>query len=170
VKHGDHSYFGYCFSGYHAKHVGQSILICSISGGLLTRAGYFKLGWGFQGVMGSIPWQGMVFFTLWLQLKGLSNVAAAGVHAMLLTGSAFGGALGGYLGDRASLVSPSHGRIIISQISVATGVPLSFLIIKVLPLSSTLRLSEKPYETQSRVPHHQGFAPFIYLTAIRETL
>jgi hypothetical protein len=88
---------------------------------------------GDQGVMGSIPWQGMVFFTLWLQLKGLSDGAAAGVYAMFLTGTAFGGALGGFLGDRASLVSPSHGRIFISQISVAMGLPLSFLIIKVLP-------------------------------------
>lgn len=81
--------------------------------------------------MGSVPWQGMVFFTLWLQLKGLPDAAAAAVYAMFLTGTAFGGALGGFLGDRASLLSPNHGRIIISQVSVALGLPLSFLIIKV---------------------------------------
>lgn len=86
---------------------------------------------GAQGVMGSVPWQGMVFFTLWLQLKGLPNAAAAAVYATFLTGTAIGGALGGFLGDRASLLSPNHGRIIISQVSVALGLPLSFLIIKV---------------------------------------
>eukprot|EP00884_Botryococcus_braunii_P012902 jgi/Botrbrau1/21612/Bobra.43_1s0016.1 len=91
-----------------------------------------------QGVMGSIPWQGMVFFTLWLQLKGLPDAAAAGVYAMFLTGTAFGGALGGYLGDRASVISPNHGRIVVSQISVAMGLPMSVLIIKGLPYGGTM--------------------------------
>jgi hypothetical protein len=30
-----------------------------------------------QGVVGSLPWQAMVFFTLWLQLLGFSDLAAS---------------------------------------------------------------------------------------------
>ena len=46
-------------------------------------------------------------------------------------GTAVGGWIGGHVGDRAALWSPHHGRILICQLSVFAGVPLSLIILKV---------------------------------------
>ena len=50
---------------------------------------------------------------------------------MVFIGTAVGGWIGGYVGDRAALWSPHHGRILICQLSVFAGVPLSLIILKV---------------------------------------
>ncbi len=55
-----------------------------------------------QGIVGSTPWNAMVFFTLWLQLTGFSNFAAAALMAVFAGGCALGGLLGGYLGARSA--------------------------------------------------------------------
>ena len=48
-----------------------------------------------------------------------------------LQAQAFGGPLGGWLGDVAARKFPNHGRIVICQFSVASGVPFTILVLKV---------------------------------------
>ena len=47
-----------------------------------------------QGIVGSTPWNAMVFFTLWLQLLGASDFAASLITASFAVGAAIGGLLG----------------------------------------------------------------------------
>lgn len=87
-----------------------------------------------QGVVGSMPWKGIASFaTLYLQLIGMSNAKASVVQASFLIGTALGGLLGGYLGDKAAQMWPNHGRIFVCQFSVFSGIPLSILNYAVLP-------------------------------------
>ena len=51
-----------------------------------------------QGIVGSTPWNAMVFFTLWLQLLGFSDFAAALLMAVFAGGCAIGSLIGGNLG------------------------------------------------------------------------
>lgn len=85
-----------------------------------------------QGILGSTPWNALVFLTLYMQLLGMSDTAAAALMALFLGGTAAGGLLGGYVGDIAAKRAPSHGRILVCQFSVVSGVPLSLLLLKVL--------------------------------------
>lgn len=52
-----------------------------------------------QGVVGSTPWNAMVFFTLWLQLLGFTDYSASLLMAIFAGGCALGSALGGFLGE-----------------------------------------------------------------------
>ena len=55
---------------------------------------------GAQGIVGTFPWQALVFFTMWLQLLGFSDLAAASLMAIFTLGCALGSLLGGRLGAR----------------------------------------------------------------------
>ena len=66
-------------------------------------------------------------------------------HQHLHAGTAFGGWIGGYVGDKAALWSPHHGRILACQLSVFAGVPLSLVILKV-GLSDSWLISNRPLE------------------------
>ena len=44
-----------------------------------------------QGVVGSTPWNALVFLTLYLQLLGMSDFTASLLMALFLGGSAAGG-------------------------------------------------------------------------------
>lgn len=50
-----------------------------------------------------------------------------------MAGVAVGGMLGGVLGDGAAIRWPVHGRIVVAQVSVASGIPFAFLLINGLP-------------------------------------
>ena len=80
--------------------------------------------------MGSVPYSSLVFLTLYLQLLGMSNGAASALVAVYLAGGGVGGLLGGWVGDAAARVSPSHGRIVVTQFSVAIGIPFAAMIFK----------------------------------------
>ena len=87
-----------------------------------------------QGIVGSMPWKALAsFMTLYLQLIGMSDIQAAMVTSVFLLGTAGGFWIGGAVGDRASLLSPNHGRIVACQFSVVSGIPLMVLIFKGLP-------------------------------------
>lgn len=88
-----------------------------------------------QGILGTIPWTAIVFLTLYLQLIGMSDLAASALMSLFLTGTAAGGLLGGYLGDRAAARYPNHGRIFVVQISVITGPIFSLWLFKAMPLN-----------------------------------
>ena len=87
-----------------------------------------------QGIVGSTPWNALVFLTLYMQTIGMSDRSASLLVSLFLGGSALGGLLGGWLGDVAAARLPNTGRIAVCQFSVFIGVPLSILLFKVCPL------------------------------------
>ena len=64
----------------------------AVAGGLAdVRIESLTLGMpAFQGIVGSTPWNAMVFFTLYLQLLGMSDLAASSLMAIFLGGTALG--------------------------------------------------------------------------------
>jgi MFS family permease len=95
-----------------------------------------------QGIVGSVPWQAMVWFTVFFQLRGYTDLQAAALMAAFSFGCALGGLLGGTLGDRLARRFPNspNGRILTNQASVLIGLPLSFLLLKGLPPGQHLLL------------------------------
>jgi MFS family permease len=89
-----------------------------------------------QGIVGSAPWNALVWNTLYLQLLGFTDFQASLIASLFLAGTALGGLIGGILGDWASKKSPNHGRVLMAQFSVGCGVPMSAIVYKLLPASS----------------------------------
>jgi MFS family permease len=89
-----------------------------------------------QGVVGSFPWQALVFLLLWLQLLGFSDASASSLVAVFQFGVAVGGLLGGAVADRAARRFPERGRVAVAQFSVFSGLPLVFLLFKGLPAAT----------------------------------
>lgn len=89
-----------------------------------------------QGAVGTAPWYSMSFLTLYFERCGLSHPAAALARSLLDVGSAVGTLIGGVLNDWASRVSPSHGRVVVAQISVGSGIPLFLIIFYAIPAQS----------------------------------
>eukprot|EP00884_Botryococcus_braunii_P002021 jgi/Botrbrau1/1181/Bobra.0162s0063.2 len=87
-----------------------------------------------QGIVGTMPWVAMVFFTLWVQLLGFSDLQASILMAVFGSACSIGGVLGGNLGDYMMRVMGDRGRIVICQISVISSFPLSLLLLKGLPI------------------------------------
>lgn len=90
-----------------------------------------------QGIVGSMPWSAMVFFTYWFELLGFPDSVAATLYAIYMVGGSLGMLLGGYLGDMMALRDPSGGRIYVAQVSVFSGIPLMFLIVHWVPTVAT---------------------------------
>ena len=57
----------------------------------------------------------MSFLTMWFQYVGFNDFQSSVLSSQLLVGGAFGGLLGGVLGDWAAVKSPDHGRIYVAQ-------------------------------------------------------
>ncbi|KAL4859340.1 Zinc finger CCCH domain-containing protein 12 [Chlorella vulgaris] len=76
-----------------------------------------------QGVIGSLPWNALVFNTYYLQLLGFSDVQSS--------------LLGGFIGDWAAKRYPNHGRVAVAQVSVALSVPLAVSVFKALPVGNS---------------------------------
>jgi hypothetical protein len=73
----------------------------------------------------------LVYLTLYFQLLGFPAFTASTLVAVFMAGVAVGGMLGGVLGDAAAIKWPVHGRIVVAQISVASGIPFAVLLTKV---------------------------------------
>ena len=86
-----------------------------------------------QGVVGTIPWNGILFMVIWLQYIGFDAVVAGLIFAVIALGAALGNLLGGFLTDRAAKWRPRSGKIILAQIAVASGIPLAFVIFSIIP-------------------------------------
>lgn len=86
-----------------------------------------------QGVVGSSPWNALVYLTLYFQLLGMSDFTSSMLLALFLLANAGGALLGGYIGDWAARLWPDHGRILVCQFSVGVGVPLSLILFQALP-------------------------------------
>lgn len=89
-----------------------------------------------QGIVGSAPWNALVWNTLYLQLLGFTDFEASLIASLFLAGTAIGGLVGGLLGDWAAKRSPNHGRVLMAQFSVGCGVPMAAIVYKLLPASS----------------------------------
>jgi len=89
-----------------------------------------------QGVIGSLPWNAMVFFTLWFQLVGFSDFEASSLLAVFNVGIAFGGIVGGIVSDILASKFPDTGRVMTAQLSCILGFPLFYVLFRVLPDAS----------------------------------
>jgi MFS family permease len=86
-----------------------------------------------QGVSGSFPWSALSFATLWLELIGFSHMTTALLWSLFIVAVSFGGLFGGWMGDMLSQRLPNSGRIMLSQISSGSAVPLAAILLLGLP-------------------------------------
>nr|GMD18681.1 protein spinster homolog 3-like [Ipomoea batatas] len=86
-----------------------------------------------QGVTGSFPWSALSFTPMWLELTGFSHLQTAILTGTFVVGCSIGGLFGGSAGDLLSQRLPNHGRIILSQISSASAIPLAAILLLALP-------------------------------------
>ncbi|KAJ4953445.1 hypothetical protein NE237_030277 [Protea cynaroides] len=85
-----------------------------------------------QGVTGSFPWSALSFLPMWLELIGFSHKQTAFLMTMFVVACSLGGLFGGKLGDILSKRFPNSGRIVLSQISSASAIPLAAVLLLVL--------------------------------------
>jgi len=83
-----------------------------------------------QGLAGSMPWVVMGSFLItWLvNDRNIPSENATLVFAGIVVGTVISNIIGGYLGDWAEQVNPKYGRTIIGQISIISGIPLTFIL------------------------------------------
>lgn len=86
-----------------------------------------------QGVSGSFPWSALAFAPMWLELIGFSHKETAFLMTIFVIASSLGGLFGGRMGDILAARFPNSGRIMLSQISSASAIPLAALLLLVLP-------------------------------------
>ncbi|KAG6705531.1 probable hexose phosphate transport protein [Carya illinoinensis] len=86
-----------------------------------------------QGVTGSFPWSALSFSAMWLELTGFSHEKTAFLIALFVIASSLGGLFGGGMGDVLSTRLPNSGRIILAQISSASAIPLTAILLLGLP-------------------------------------
>lgn len=90
-----------------------------------------------QGVAGSFPWAALAFAPMWLELTGFSHEITAVLLGVFSVANSLGALFGGKMGDIMSLRMPNAGRIMLSQISSASGVPLAAILLLVVPIDSS---------------------------------
>ncbi|MCL7022531.1 hypothetical protein MKW94_011687 [Papaver nudicaule] len=76
-----------------------------------------------QGVSGSFPWHAFAFVPMWLELIGFSHKETAFLWSMHIVS----------VGDILSVHLPNSGRIILSQISAGSFIPLAWILMLGLP-------------------------------------
>ncbi|KAL2528223.1 Major facilitator superfamily protein [Forsythia ovata] len=86
-----------------------------------------------QGVSGSFPWSALSFAPMWLELIGFSHKTTAIIWTMFNVAGSIGGLFGGKMGDILAKRLPNCGRIILSQISSGSAIPLAAILMLILP-------------------------------------
>ncbi|KAF0913182.1 hypothetical protein E2562_020348 [Oryza meyeriana var. granulata] len=86
-----------------------------------------------QGVSGSFPWSALSFLSMWLELIGFSHEETAVFTTVFAVATSLGGLLGGKMGDALARRYPNTGRIVLSQISAGSAVPLAAVLLLGLP-------------------------------------
>lgn len=86
-----------------------------------------------QGVFGTFPGSSLSFATLWLELIGFPRVTTAFLWTLYVVATSFGGLFGGRMGDILSQRFPNSGRILLSQISSSSAIPLAAILLLGLP-------------------------------------
>ncbi|XP_062099002.1 uncharacterized protein LOC133804900 isoform X2 [Humulus lupulus] len=86
-----------------------------------------------QGVSGSFPWSAMSFAPMWLELIGFSHKKTAFLWTVFIVACSLGGLFGGKMGDVLAKRFPNSGRIVLSQISSGSAIPLAAILLLALP-------------------------------------
>ncbi|XP_043721412.1 uncharacterized MFS-type transporter YwfA-like isoform X2 [Telopea speciosissima] len=86
-----------------------------------------------QGVTGSFPGSALSFVPLWLELIGFSHKETAFLMSIYVVAVSLGGLFGGKMGDILSKHFPNSGRIVLSQISSGSYIPLAAVLFLALP-------------------------------------
>ncbi|KAL1215983.1 hypothetical protein V5N11_008929 [Cardamine amara subsp. amara] len=89
-----------------------------------------------QGIVGSVPWTAMVFFTMWFELIGFDHNKTATLNGVFTTGQALGSLLGGIIADKMSHMFPNSGRLMCAQFSVFMGAIFSIILLTMIPQST----------------------------------
>ncbi|KAG7983158.1 hypothetical protein I3843_04G090900 [Carya illinoinensis] len=86
-----------------------------------------------QGVSGSFAGSAWSFAPMWLELIGFSHEKTAFLRTIQIIGASLGGLFGGRMGDIVAKHLPNAGRTIFSQITTGVAIPLSAILLLVLP-------------------------------------
>lgn len=86
-----------------------------------------------QGVSGSFPWSALSFAPMWLELIGFSHKKTAFLWTLFVAAGSIGALFGGKMGDVLAKRFPNAGRIILSQISSGSAIPLAAILLLALP-------------------------------------
>ncbi|GJN34142.1 hypothetical protein PR202_gb22785 [Eleusine coracana subsp. coracana] len=86
-----------------------------------------------QGLTGSFPWSALSFTAMWLELAGFSHGETALLMALFKAATSAGALFGGKMGDVLALRFPNAGRIVLSQISSGSAIPLAGVLLLALP-------------------------------------
>jgi MFS family permease len=83
-----------------------------------------------QGTAGTMPWVilGQFLITWFVNERGWDEQGATIAFAGIVIGTVISNILGGYLGDKAEKVNPKYGRTVIGQVSVISGIPLTYIL------------------------------------------
>ncbi len=91
-----------------------------------------------QGLAGSMPWvvMGLYMITWMVDVRGMTEAivfthpqgSATLAFAGIVIGTAISNIIGGVLGDWAEGLSPKYGRTIVGQVSIFSGIPLSYIL------------------------------------------
>ncbi|XP_010937473.1 uncharacterized protein [Elaeis guineensis] len=85
-----------------------------------------------QGITGSFPWSALSFAPMWLELIGFSHGVTGFLMGIFVVANSLGGLFGGKMGDVLAKRFPNCGRIVMSQISSGSAIPLATLLMLVL--------------------------------------
>ncbi|XP_022741228.1 uncharacterized protein LOC111292877 [Durio zibethinus] len=86
-----------------------------------------------QGVSGSFPGSAWSFAPMWLELIGFSHETTAFIMTLFVVSNSLGGLFGGRMGDILAKRLPNSGRIILSQISAGSAIPIAAVLMLALP-------------------------------------
>jgi predicted MFS family arabinose efflux permease len=84
-----------------------------------------------QGLAGSMPWvvMGLYFITWLVRTFEIEEQQATIAFAGIVLGTVFSNVIGGFLGDWAEKVSPKYGRTFIGQVSIVSGIPMTYVLL-----------------------------------------
>ncbi|XP_015160389.1 uncharacterized protein [Solanum tuberosum] len=86
-----------------------------------------------QGVFGSFLGTSLSFTTMWLELVGFSHKTTALISSLFVVSLSCGAVFGGFMGDVLAKHLPNSGRIMLSQISTGSAIPLAAILLLLLP-------------------------------------
>ncbi|MBA0859401.1 hypothetical protein Goshw_006405 [Gossypium schwendimanii] len=86
-----------------------------------------------QGISGSFAGSALAFAPMWLELIGFSHETTALIMTLFVISGSIGGLFGGWMGDILAKRFPNAGRIILSQISSGSAIPIAAVLMLALP-------------------------------------
>ncbi|KAF8688733.1 hypothetical protein HU200_042211 [Digitaria exilis] len=86
-----------------------------------------------QGLTGSFPWSALLFTPMWLELVGFTHGETAALMTLFKVATSAGALFGGKMGDALARRFRNSGRIVLSQISSGSAIPLAGVLLLALP-------------------------------------